>query len=634
MAKRNLYLTNTPVEEALEKYQAALGSTLGKRSETIPVAQAAGRVTAHSVYARYNSPLYNSAAMDGIAVVAKTTVGAKETKPLTLAPGEYVDVDTGDPLPQGFDAVIMAEDLEFQGDGVMIRAAASPWSHVRPVGEDIVKGEMIVPSQHRIRPIDVGVLISGGLAEVEVVVNPRVAIFPTGTEMITLEETPQEGDIIESNSHMLAALVAEDGGLADRRPAIPDDYEQIKTALLAAVKDHEMVIINAGSSAGTEDYTVHVLREIGEVIIHGVAIKPGKPVILAIVQGVPVIGLPGYPVSAYIAYQNFVTPLLNRLTGLPPRSQQKTKAVVTRRLVSSLKYKEYVRVKVGAVDGKMIASPLARGAGSAMSLVRADGFCIIPQNSEGVEAGTEVEISLSRDLAQIDRTIVAVGSHDLILDLIADILPETHAGMELSSTHVGSLGGLMALGRGEAHLAPTHLLDEGTGAYNVEIIKELFPAGGIALIRGVGRTQGLILAPGNPLGIKSVADLPRVKYINRQRGAGTRVLLDHLLGQAGIESGGIEGYTREAATHMAVAAAVKSGSADVGMGILSAAQAMELDFIPIGAEAYDFAVAEKFLDHPLIKAFIEVLQSEGFRDEVAKLGGYSCKDIGKLVPIK
>lgn len=634
MAKRNLYLTNTPVEVALEKYQVALGSTLVKRSETIPVAQAAGRVTARSVYARYNSPLYNSAAMDGIAVVAKATVGAKETKPLTLAPGEYVDVDTGDPLPQGFDAVIMAEDLEFQGDEVTIRAAVSPWSHVRPVGEDIVKGEMIIPSQHRIRPIDVGVLISGGLAEVEVIVTPRVAVFPTGTEMITLEETPREGDIIESNSHMLAALVEEDGGLADRRPAIPDDYEQIKTALLAAVQDHEMVIINAGSSAGTEDYTVHVLREIGEVIIHGVAIKPGKPVILAIVQGVPVIGLPGYPVSAYIAYQNFVTPLLGCLTGLPPRSQQKTRAVVTRRLVSSLKYKEYVRVKVGAVDGKMIASPLARGAGSAMSLVRADGFCIIPQNSEGVEAGTEVEISLSRDLAQIDRTIVAVGSHDLILDLIADILPDTHAGMELSSTHVGSLGGLMALGRGEAHLAPTHLLDEGTGTYNVEIIKELFPAGGIALIRGVGRTQGLIIAPGNPLGIKSVADLPRLKYINRQRGAGTRVLLDHLLKKEGIDAGAIEGYTREAATHMAVAAAVKSGSADAGMGILSAAQAMDLDFIPIGVEAYDFAVAQKFLDHPLIKAFIEVLQSERFRDEVAKLGGYSCQNIGELIPVE
>jgi len=407
----------------------------------------------------------------------------------------------------------------------------------------------------------------------------------------------------------------------------------MKSEIEKAARQFDMVLVNAGSSAGTEDYTVHVLREIGEVIVHGVAIKPGKPTILAIVNGKPVIGLPGYPVSAYLAYQSFAAPVLSRLSGRTPEHTPMVKAVITRRLVSSLKYREYIRVKLGQVGTRLVASPLARGAGSAMSLVRSDGFCVIDQDSEGVEAGQEVDIVLERDLSELQGTLVSIGSHDLILDIIADLMSQTHSGTHLSSTHTGSMGGLMALKRGEAHLAPTHLLDEKTGCYNVPILKELFPEKGISLIKGVGRTQGIMVQKGNPLNIKRIEDLPGLRYINRQRGAGTRVLFDYKLAAAGIETTAIHGYDREAATHMAVAAAIQSGSADAGMGVFSAAKAMDLDFIWIGEEEYDFAIPTQFLELNQTSAFIKALTSQTFKKRLAELGGYTTDHCGTILAL-
>lgn len=632
MAKRNLYLDTKPVDEAADLYLKALSSTLEVQYETVPVAQALGRVTRKATYAKYCSPLFNASAMDGIAVISERTNEATETNPVVLREKEdYVVVDTGDPIHPPYDGVIMAEDITETEDGVRILASAAPWQHVRPIGEDIVAGEMILPSSHRIRPIDVGVLLSAGILRVEVVKRPEVAIFPTGTEIIEPEETPSEGSIIESNSRMFENMVREAGGLAHRFPPIADDYGQIRHHVAKAVEAYDMVIVNAGSSAGTEDYTVHVLRELGEVLVHGVAIKPGKPVILAIVRGKPVIGLPGYPVSAYIGFENFVAPVLAVMGQQAEKQKPVVEASVSRRLVSSLKHKEYVRVKVGKVGDKMVAAPLARGAGAAMSLVRADGFCVIEQNSEGVEAGEPVQVELYRDPEEVENTVVVIGSHDLILDVMADMMPLLHKGMFVSSTHVGSMGGLMALKRREAHLAPIHLLDEDTGQYNSSYIGKLFGTEKMALIRGVGRTQGILVKKGNPLGIKGIADLPGCRYVNRQRGAGTRVLFDYKLKELGIDSSLISGYDREAATHMAVAAAVGSDGADAGMGILSAAKAMNLDFIPIGSEEYDFAIFAEHLNLPHIKAFIEILKGDAFRRRLDELEGYSYEHAGEVV---
>lgn len=634
MGKRNLYLSNIPVEEALEKYLSALGKPEIK-SEIASVTEALGRVTSGAVFARFNSPLYDSAAMDGIAVVSAKTIGARDTSPLILLPErDFRIIDTGDPVRPPYDAVIMAEDLEPKDDGsVLIRAAAAPWQHMRPVGEDIVQGEMILPRFHMIRPIDIGVLLSGGITQLEVLQKPAVSIIPTGTELIEPGETPKDGDIIESNSRMFEALVTEEGGIAKRLPPVNDSFEDIESAIKDAVKNSDAVIVNAGSSAGTEDYTVHVLRKLGEVVVHGVAMKPGKPVILAVVDGKPVIGLPGYPVSAYLAYQNFVSPVLARFTGKTPDKLTNVRAVLTHRIVSSLKHQEYVRVKLGRVGERLVASPLSRGAGAAMSLVRADGFCIIDRDSEGLEAGETVNIALTRTLSELENTLVSIGSHDLILDIIADLMPERFAGFHLSGTHVGSTGGLMALKRGETHIAPIHLLDEGSGKYNIPALKTIFPDEEVALIKGVGRTQGIMVQKGNPLGIRDITDLPLGNYVNRQRGAGTRVLLDCLLKRAGIDPGEIHGYDREAATHMAVAAAISGGSADAGMGILSAARAMNLDFIPIGDEEYDFAIHCDFLDLPAVCAFIEVLRSPEFHAKLDSLGGYTYANAGEIVRI-
>lgn len=632
MAKRNLYLDTKPVEEAAELYLNALRPVITIQYETIPVTESLNRVTRHATYAKYSSPLFNASAMDGIAVISERTVAATEVAPVTLKEKEdYIVVDTGDPIHPPYDAVIMAEDLVETKDGVQITASAAPWQHVRPIGEDIVAGEMILPSRHKIRPIDVGVLLSAGITRIEVVKRPRAAIFPTGTEIIEPEDTPREGSIIESNSRMFENMVIEAGGEARRFPPIIDDYEQIRDHIAKAACEYDMVIVNAGSSAGTEDYTVHVLRELGEVIVHGVAIKPGKPVILAVVEGKPVIGLPGYPVSAYIGFENFVLPVLAMMGQMALKKNEVVTASVSKRLVSSLRHKEYVRVKVGKVGDKMVAAPLARGAGAAMSLVRADGFCVIEQNSEGVEAGEPVQVELYRDKAEVENTVVIIGSHDLILDVAADMMPNLHPGMFVSSTHVGSMGGLMALKRKEAHLAPIHLLDEETGEYNLSYIRRLFGSGKIALIKGVGRTQGILVKKGNPLGIKGIEDLPGCRYVNRQRGAGTRVLFDYKLKQLGIAPEQINGYEREAATHMAVAAAVGSDGADAGMGILSAAKAMDLDFIPVGPEEYDFAVPLEYLELPHIKAFIEILKMDEFHKRLDELGGYTYERVGERI---
>ena len=641
MAKRNLYLKTTPVEEAREKYMQALeeAGCLKQEEERTDTYESLGRITAEAVYAKCCSPLFNAAAMDGIAVKSAETAEAGEERPLALSLGSgYRIIDTGDPVKSPFDAVIMAEDVMETGEGMVTITKSVPgWQNVRPIGEDIAAGEMLLPSHHTIRPVDIGVLLAGGILNLEIFKKPQVSIIPTGTEIIMPHENPKEGDIIDSNSGMIAAMVTESGGVPYRCSIVPDDYQKIKETVLQETERSDMVIINAGSSAGTEDYTVHVLREIGQVIVHGVAMKPGKPVILAIVQGKPVIGLPGYPVSAYLAFENFAEPVLRIMAGLSPNkgsSTRKTvKAVLSKRTVSSLKHREYVRVKVGKVGDKFVCAPLARGAGAAMSLVRADGFCVIPQESEGFEAGETVDVELYTDLVQIENTLVSIGSHDIIIDVMNDMMAERFPGMNLSGTHVGSMGGLMALSRNETVIAPTHLLDEETGEYNVSYMENIFPGENMALIKGVDRIQGIMVKKGNPLGIKGVEDLTRVRYVNRQRGAGTRVLLDYKLKQAGITPDMIDGYDKEAATHMAVAALVASEEIDAGMGVKSAADAMGLDFIEVGTEEYDFAIRQENLELPQVRAFRQILESEEFHEKLAEMGGYGWRQAGRIVTI-
>lgn len=634
MSKRNLYLNTRPVEEAIEIYTRELSEIIKPQTETKLASRCLGLVTSEAVYACCCSPLFNAAAMDGIAVRAADTKQASENNPLILQEGkDYIEIDTGDPIHLPYDAVIMAEDVMIEDDThIKITKAAPAWQHVRPIGEDIVEGEMLIPTGHLLRPVDIAAAIAGGNDKIRVFTKPKVGIIPTGTEIVRRNPGQDEdsaadnGSIIDSNSYMFEGMVTEAGGEAKVYPVVEDDYDKIKRQIMSALSENDMVIVNAGSSAGRDDYTVHVLREIGKVLVHGVAIKPGKPVILAIVENKPVVGLPGYPVSAYIDFENFVTPVLNMMSGRKTFSRNTVKAVLSKRLVSSLKHKEYVRMRAGKVGDRIVASPLARGAGAAMSLVKADGFCIIPQNSEGFEAGDEVEIELYKSAEELGNTLVSIGSHDLILDIIADKI-------SLSSSHVGSMAGLMALKRGETTIAPTHLLNMETGEYNVSYIRELFPDTKMALIKGVTRIQGIMVKKGNPLGIKGVEDLIRCRYVNRQKGAGTRVLLDYKLKELNINPEQIDGYDKEATTHMAVAALVAKEDIDAGMGIESAAKAMNLDFIEVGPEEYDFAIRLDSLQLPEVQAFIQVLKSDDFHNKLAKMGGYGWERSGEVVYI-
>jgi len=649
MSHRQMYLEDIALDEAWGRFSAAL-ATAGRGgplpAERVPVAEALGRVTAGPIWARLSSPHYHASAMDGFAVHAADTQGATETTPIRLAlvePGlreagverPAQPVNTGHPLPPWANAVIMIENVQHVAGEIEIMAPVAPFQHVRPLGEDMVATELVLPANHKLRPADLGAIAGCGHTTVPVRRRPRVAVIPTGSELVSVERADAlyPGDIIEYNSIVLAAQVSEWGGQATRWPSVPDEFERIKAAVLQAAADHDLVLVNAGSSAGSEDYTAQVVQEIGELLVHGVAVRPGHPVILGMVGATPIIGVPGYPVSAALTGEIFVEPLLARWLGRPPAARPKIQAVMTRKVQSPPGDDEFMRVAVGRVGERTVAAPLSRGAGVITSLVRADGIVRIPRFSEGVHAGEEVTVELYRDPSEIERTIVAIGSHDLVLDLLAQFLAERAPGMRLASANAGSLGGMVALRRGEAHLGGSHLLHPATGEYNVTYVQQYLPNRPVVLVTLTRREQGLIVAPGNPKGIAGLADLarPDVRYVNRQRGAGTRVLLDYRLGELGVNPAAVQGYQREEVTHLVVAAAVASDVADCGLGIRAAARALELDFAPVEWERYDLVIPREYYESELLAPLLALLQDEAFRAAVRELPGYDPAPMGQIV---
>lgn len=634
--KRNIYLSNINLEEAKRIFKEGLEEFfLKKETEEIQVINSLGKITCNGVFAVLSSPNYNASAMDGIAVKATSTFGASEANPKKLILNkDFVYVDTGDPIMPPYDAVIMIEEIvEVDKSTIEIIKATSSWQHIRPIGEDIVAHEMIIPSNHKIRPVDIGAMLAGGIVNVEVIKRPKVGIIPTGTEIIEAGQQMELGKIIDSNSRMFESLVIECGGEANRYNPVADEYNLLKSKIQKAVTENDITLINAGSSAGSEDYTVKVIEDIGQVLVHGIATKPGKPAILGIVDNKPVIGIPGYPVSAYLVFDMLVKPLINQYLNQQESIQNIVEATLSKRLISSIKHREYVRIKLGKVGTNLIATPLNRGAGVTMSLVRADGILVIPQNSEGIEAGEQVKIQLMKNISDINNTIVSIGSHDLAMDIIGNIIHKKNSIYSLSSSHVGSMGGIMALKRGDTHIAPIHLLHEKSGVYNIDYIKRYLSNMDIVLIKGIKRIQGLIVRKQNPKKIRSISDLVRkeIQFVNRQRGAGTRILVDYILKQKNIDNSQINGYDREMTTHMAVAAAVASGTADVGVGVLSAAKAMDLSFIEIGEEQYDFAISSRYIKEDKINIFLDVLKSEEFKKELETLGGYCTKNSGDII---
>ncbi len=629
------FISDIPAAQALAAWLEACaeaGCPPRLPAERVPVAEAVGRVTAAPVWATRSSPAFDSAAMDGIAVRAADTAAASETSPVHLPTEAFEVVDTGDPLPTGYDAVVMREHIHHEADGAAeLRAAVAPYQHVRSIGEDISAGELLLPEGHRLRPVDIAAAAAAGAVDVTVRRRPRVAVLPTGDEIVPVGSDPTPGQILDTNSLMLAAQAREVGCEARVTAILADDPALIAAELVAAADNADLVILVAGSSAGRDDYTAAVVAEAGTLAVHGVAVKPGHPVVLGVVGGTPVMGAPGYPVSAALTFDIFAAPLLASLEGAPPPERPETTARLARKLPSSIGSDDWVRVRLGRVGGEIVATPLPRGAGVLTSLVRADGLLVVPSGVEGHLAGETVRIQLLRGLGEIGRTVVAIGSHDLVLDVAASALRAADPRHSLVSSNVGSLGGLVALRDGLCHLAGSHLLDETTGTYTLPFVDRLLGDGpDIAVIRLVHREQGLMVAPGNPLGIHGVEDLtrPGLRYVNRQRGAGTRALLDAELSARGIDPTAIEGYPREEYTHLAVAAAVAAGRADAGMGIRAAARAFGLDLVPVADEPYDLVLRTETVDDPLLAPLWALLADPKFRSDVEALGGYSCAETG------
>lgn len=641
----SIYLENKPLQEAYDLWFAKSLSLLDRTSlrEDIPVRDAVGRITAEPVFARRSSPSYHASAMDGYAVSHEATFDASETNPVFLKiPDQAVYLNTGDPVPDGFNSVIMIEDvnetdIDGKGDNkrfIEIIDPVTPWQNVRVTGEDIVATELVVPQNHLIRPVDVAAILAGGIRAITVKKRAVVGVIPTGDEIVEEDENGEKGKIIDTNSWMLKGLLEECGAEFIHYPIVPDDRSLIGDAVRKAVEETDMVLVIAGSSAGTEDFTAEVVQDLGTVVVHGVNIKPGKPVVLGHIGSVPVVGIPGYPVSTFVVFRLFVLPLLNAVWGAGVRRAEVMNAILSRQISSKLGVEEFIRMKLGRVFGKTVATPVSRGAGLIMSLVRADGLLRVPALSEGFGAGSSVEIELLKDREDIENTIVVIGSHDNTIDVMANILKVKYQRFSLSSAHVGSMGGIMAIKNGEAHVAGTHLYDEEAGDYNVPFIRKFLYGKNLRLINLVYREQGLLVKKGNPKGIESIRDLERndIMFINRQPGSGTRLLTDKCLKDLNIERSSVLGYENVEYTHMAVASAVKSGVADAGIGIHAASVALGLDFIPVAKERYDLIVPEECMEDEKVRVLLEIVEKDGdFREAVMKLGGYDPSDMGKIV---
>lgn len=633
--KRNIYIENMPLEKAQRLFDQRLQEEgcYHIKTQEIKTADSLGRITASPVYARRSSPHYISSAMDGIAVKASETAGATEVEPVTLLAGTFLEVDTGDYIPLEYDAVIMIEEVNFINGGAQIIKAAVPWQHIRSVGEDIVTYDMLFPSLTSIGSYEMAALITAGVKSLKAVIKPVVGIIPTGTELVTTgSDDMPPGQIVESNSHMLKALCEKWGAVALRHEIVIDDREQIQQAIKEIAPYCDIIVVCSGSSAGREDYTASLLEEMGEVILHGVAIRPGKPVILGLMGQKPFIGVPGYPVSADLIFHLFAQPLIYKLQGITPPAASELKCNAARKMPSPMGVDDFNHVNIVKIGTNYLCFPLAKGAGITTSLVKSDGVLCIERGSEGLHAGDTCTVSLRRPLNIIENSIITIGSHDLSIDILTDILQKRHR-LRLVSANVGSMGGIFSLRREETHFAGIHLLDYETGSYNISYVRRYLAGQTWLLINLVKRDQGLIIPKGNPKDIKSLKDLKKlnVRYINRQNGSGTRILLDYLLEKENLKPGEINGYNREEYTHLAVAASIKNNASDTGLGIYASARALDLDFIPIVQEQYDICILPQLFAPATLDQLQTAIASDEFKERILAIGGYNLDLNGQVI---
>jgi putative molybdopterin biosynthesis protein len=589
-----------------------------QRTEKVPIMQSAGRVVAEPVFAKYSVPEVNLSAMDGIAVRSRDTIGAGDRTPVTL--DHFARVNTGNIVPPEFDAVIMIEDVWESGDHFQIRRAAAPWQHVRPAGEDIKENRLILPRGHLIRPFDIGALATYGITFLEVRVV-RVGIIPTGSELVPLGVRPAPGQVVESNTIMAQVFLDQVGAHCTRFPIVPDDPDLIRGTLRHAVKDNDLVIISAGSSAGTRDFTESVIRSIGELIFHGVAVRPGKPVMLGKVEGKPVLGLPGYPLAAQTTLREFAAPLLESW-GLPPAPRFPVTVRLAQPLVSDPGFDEFVPVFVGRIGSNLLATPHGKGGGVQMATVKANGYTHIPASVEGYDSGTELEVLLTTDPGSIERTLILTGSLDPSLEELALLAHDE--GLFIHASNPGNIGALLALRSNTCHAAPMSLPGRSLLTSYQPFIKNL-EAGDLAFIHIATIELGIASSEG--LGLK---DLTRTRFINTQRESSARVVLDALLAAEDIDPSQVNGYLQEVHGPPAVAAAIRNGFADAGMCTSSVASAVGLRFVSVAHEDYELAIRREMLKDPRIRTLVSLIQSPVYRAILAKTGGYDVSLTGTI----
>jgi len=603
--------------------------------ENLPVYLCKGRITSKPVFAKISNPHFICAAMDGYAVSFTKTLGADVTNPIPLLKNKDVfPVNTGDPLHGATDAVIMIEDIEESDLQIVIRKPLYLWQNTRMIGEDIIEGDMLLPVNHVIGALDIGLLISSGVSHIPVRKKPRVMIIPSGKELIDIyKETPAalgKHKLIDFNSYTLFSLAKETGFDADISK-IAITRKELEEIVSEATGSYDMIMINAGSSAGREDYTEGVIKDLGKLVFHGVSMMPGKPVMFGVINQKPVFGIPGYPVSAVLCFETFIKPLYEKMTNSTCYRKHIT-CITPYKIHSRIGIEEVIRVNLIAAQEKYYAIVLPRGASIFSSIAYADGLIRIPEQVEGYNENEQVTCELLIEEERLKKRIHIVGSHDLSINVLRNIIKNRHPGIDIISTHTGSLSGIIAFGKGVTQLCTTHILDENEKIYNIPILRKYVPDKPCLLVHIARRIQGILVQKNNPKNIKDIRDLARkdVTFINRQAGSGTRILLDNILKEKGIEKSSINGYDREESSHTAVGILVKESIADAGLAIYSAARLFSLDFIPIAEEDYDLLVTKEFAEDERFAILMDIISSNEFKEALKEMGGYSTRETGKI----
>jgi putative molybdopterin biosynthesis protein len=633
-ARQEQFLEVVSPEEARARFARRIDATpLG--AESVPLAEALGRVLAHDVVALADAPPFDRSNVDGFAVRAVDTIGASDREPrilrlnaeviacghepkLDVGGGTATAVATGGIIPRGADAVVMIEHTELHDDGapaIEVRRTVAPGQFISYAGSDIARGETLLRRGARIGSREIGMLAAAGHGAIEVVRRPKVAVLSTGDELVPPGAALKAAQVYDSNGAIIAAAVAEAGGVPVAFGAFPDDEAKLEQAVRDALAACDMVVLSGGTSKGAGDLSHAIVSRLGEIVVHGVALKPGKPLCLGVAEGKPIVVLPGFPTSAIFTFHSFIAPLIRARAGVPPEAAQTVTARVPVRIASELGRQEFVLVSL--IDGEtgVVAFPIGKGSGAVTSFSQADGFLAIDALAAALDAGGEAHVTLIGSAARAPDLVI-MGSHDVALDAVVGAIVDR--GFAARVLSVGSLGGAAAVARGECDIAPVHLIDPKSGQYNVHLVQP-----GLTLVPGWRRMQGILFRPGDARfenrsardGLAAALADTSALMVNRNAGSGTRVLMDTLL-----DGRRPPGYANQPKSHNAVAAAIAQGRADWGLAIAPVANMYGLGFLPVAPEHYDFLVADRSRTHAAVAAFLAALQDEATRVRIRALG--------------